>query len=150
MFVATFWTPEQDDALRSMVEDDKSVSEIARSLKKTTGAISGRCHRLKISVGARRPPKPVKTAKQVAETKQPYSIPFTPTEFECRRVSLDDWKPGECLFPVNHADEGEIHIFCGNVAMDGRRYCRPHFKRSVGAGTPAERRATKDLERARA
>lgn len=150
MFVATFWTPEEDDALSRMVSDGNPVAQIARALKKTTGSVSGRCHRLKISIGAKRPPRPVKSAQQIADTKPPFTIPFKPTEFECRRVPMSELAAGDCRWAVNHADEGEQHLFCGNSVMEGQRYCRPHFKRSIGPGTPAERRATKDLERARA
>lgn len=43
---------------------------------------------------------------------------------------LADLKANECRWPVNDADHGEAHLFCGAPAATGKPYCPDHYQRA--------------------
>jgi hypothetical protein len=53
-------------------------------------------------------------------------------------VALVDLDRGMCKWPVS---EGRPFLFCGCKADEGSTYCPSHYRRSLGTGTPSERKA---------
>jgi len=51
--------------------------------------------------------------------------------FELKHVDRDGVRG--CRWPVNAADVGELHLFCGDPAEPARPYCATHCQRA-GAG----------------
>lgn len=43
-----------------------------------------------------------------------------------RSILMMELKPGECKFPVNDAEPGEMHLFCGLPANPDKPYCATH------------------------
>lgn len=42
---------------------------------------------------------------------------------------LADLSRQQCKWPVNHAQDGELHLFCGEAVQNGHSYCEmvcPH------------------------
>jgi GcrA cell cycle regulator len=54
-----------------------------------------------------------------------------------RAILLIELGARDCRFPVNRAEPGEAHLFCGRPAAAGRPYCGHHCRRA-GAGYRAE------------
>lgn len=34
----------------------------------------------------------------------------------------------DCRWPVNDAGQGEVHLFCGAAAAEGKSYCADHCR----------------------
>lgn len=49
---------------------------------------------------------------------------------DTRRVPLANLRPGQCSWPVNDAQLGEKHLFCGLEATSGLPYCPHHHDRA--------------------
>lgn len=49
----------------------------------------------------------------------------------------------ECRWPVNDADKGELHLFCGAPAVGP--WCECHRRKSIGIGTRSEQIAPRVL-----
>lgn len=49
-------------------------------------------------------------------------------------VALLDLPPNGCRWPVNQAPRGEEHLFCGELRLEGKSYCRKHHALSVAKG----------------
>lgn len=54
-----------------------------------------------------------------------------------RALRLVDLGSRDCRFPINQAEPGVEHLFCGRPTAIGRPYCRHHCRRA-GAGYRAE------------
>ncbi len=46
----TFWTPEEDNCLRRLVEAGRPIEFVAAELKRSVKAVKGRAHMLRISL----------------------------------------------------------------------------------------------------
>ncbi|MHB2265013.1 GcrA family cell cycle regulator [Aliihoeflea sp. PC F10.4] len=63
-----------------------------------------------------------------------------------RRLPLPNLDWSDCRFPVNEAERGETHLFCGKPVVGGKvLYCAHHAARCVGSGTEGERSAARVL-----
>jgi GcrA cell cycle regulator len=161
-----FWTPEQDTRLADFLRDGKSASEIGAELGVSRNAVVGRVHRnpelAKIGF-ARSPgkqgPRQRKSDKPRARPRIAVVSPsilfdhapavplpepvFIPGERHTVGRPILMLGHGECRWPVNDADRGELHLFCGAPA-DGS-WCECHRRRSTGKGTESERTAPRVL-----
>ncbi|WP_417878507.1 GcrA family cell cycle regulator [Vibrio sp.] len=36
----------------------------------------------------------------------------------------------QCKWPVNRAQTGELHLFCGEAVQSGRQYCEDHCRKA--------------------
>jgi hypothetical protein len=54
-----------------------------------------------------------------------------------RAILLVELGARDCRFPVNRAEQGQAHLFCGRPAAPGRPYCGHHCRRA-GAGYRVE------------
>ena len=126
--------------MRRLADEGLTAQRIAVELDRTSHSVVGRCHRLRIKLGVSRRNGTVPSSPFLSIEK----LPFTPTTFECRAISMMDEAfktAGVCKWPVNHVEDPRDHLFCGNATREGEAYCPSHMKRSRGSGTPAERRA---------
>ena len=139
--LAEYWTEQEDDWLRRMVAEGMTAAKIGNSMSRSVSSIVGRCHRLDVRLGEGRSSNNGITSASV--TLPVAKLPFTPTEFECKRIGMADpsFTARSCKWPVNHAEDPRDHLFCGNATGEGVSYCRAHLRWNRGRGTPAERRA---------
>lgn len=157
-----FWTPEQDARLKALLIDRMSASQIGAKLGVSRNAVVGRVHRNKelAAIGFARSSgkqgrKSVNTKPRRIAVVSPSilfdhapSIPLPEPEY-VHGERLTVGRPihmlghGECRWPVNDADKGELHLFCGAPA-DGP-WCECHRRRSISRGTESERAASRVL-----
>ncbi len=43
---------------------------------------------------------------------------------------LADLSRHQCRWPVNHAQDGELHMFCGETVQIGHPYCDEHCQKA--------------------
>jgi GcrA cell cycle regulator len=163
----TNWAPEHSDALRKLIAERLSFSEIAAAINKqfktsySRNATLGRARRMGLA-GPARPEEPSGVSswlnrlgeRRPAKLKPPGLRRAMPSAFEgteapklrCvgiepRRLSLIQLEHGDCRYPYGGDEEGEVITFCGHPRRPGSSYCTPHFHLSRGPGTPSERAA---------
>lgn len=51
---------------------------------------------------------------------------------------LADLDRRDCRWPVNDADQGQVHMFCGAPAVEGKPYCADHYRLAYRAKGQAE------------
>lgn len=68
-----------------------------------------------------------RSKKAAAPTPQ---APRTAYDLASRHVSLADLGRWECRWPVNRAEPGEEHLFCGHRTKIGLSYCPHHMARN--------------------
>lgn len=165
------WTEARVEQLKALWSEGLSCSQIAAAMGGTTrNAVIGKVHRLKLSQRrlARRsgplkqrppltprPPKArVRPAPKPSEKPRQIKPDIAPEPFE---FSVSAWQPipGSIPVTIEHATgckwpvgEGAYTVsasslFCNCTPVEGKPYCAEHMARSVGAGTPSERRAVK-------
>lgn len=139
------WTEEMCSALEEGIRAGLSYTKIGKRLGVSRNAAVGKAHRLGIAdLSLRRPgfdrkpavkrnfkrmvPKRARPAKPVQV--KPIALP----EPKTRAILLEAIEPGECKWPVNDAQPGEEHLFCG--VPHGREaqeqpYCDYHMQRNV-------------------
>lgn len=84
------------------------------------------------------------------EIPAPKPVRHIPSRVVCREITLLELKKGDCRWPCNTPERGEVFLFCGLPADPDRSYCARHHMRSVSRGTPSERAAGPVLARAAA
>lgn len=80
----------------------------------------------------------------------PKPVRHIPSRVVCREITLLELKKGDCRWPCNTPERGEVFLFCGLPADPDRSYCAHHYMRSIGRGTDSERAAGPVLARAAA
>jgi hypothetical protein len=164
--MATAYTQEEVDAIANWLVDDLSAGEIARRLSDrrrchvSRSAIIGIVHRNKRlkaiglsrdSGGQKKQPMRASNigGKKEGRAFGHLGVPVvvkarlvddgvTPHVYDgaARHVPLAELKPKECRWPVNHAAQGEPHLFCG-MPSEHDVYCPHHRRRAAGEARAA-------------
>lgn len=53
-------------------------------------------------------------------------------------LRLADLLRHQCRWPINHANIGELHMFCGETVQTGRPYCREHCRKAYTGKAPTK------------
>jgi len=145
------WPKEKTKELIRLVNLNLTGSQIAREMKTTRSAISGRCHRLGIQItGAEKPPTLAHAARAAAPVKRPR--PFTmpaahkrtsmrsapslpkPTleTFDPVRISIAGLDETTCRWPLGDPKTADF-AYCGRTdkARITDPYCIGHTKIAV-------------------
>lgn len=64
----------------------------------------------------------------------PLSVPVEARYYDAAamHLRLEDLRGHQCRWPVNDAQRGEPHLFCGHRSVDGSSYCAHHKARAAG------------------
>lgn len=149
------WTQAEDAVLRTEWKQGHTASLIARMIsarfgtRRSRNSVIGRKRRLglpdrvtpvravQIRKRVRRKP-PVKLVEPVPKPVPP-PVPPRP-EAPMRRVEITQLARNECRWPVNDAQGGEEHLFCGRKQADGSSYCTGHLERSISKQSESARK----------
>jgi hypothetical protein len=141
-----FRTEDRVAELRRLVALNLPSSEIALRLSTKFGELVSR----NAVIGKRARltgPEPMKKRRriiknEVMEVDEPAELPTTVAEILAHAVPLLELENHHCRWPVAM----DPYLACGHPSADvaeRRPYCATHYARSVGNGTPSERRALK-------
>ena len=158
------WNDDTLAKLRDLHKAGFACSYIAGVLGTTRNAVIGKIHRMGLngkvytpspraerpkaaaSPPKRRPPaqpKPIPRPRIVPRQPEPPMLEVLPlpNAWEpiagTEPVALVDLDRGMCKWPVSDRP----FLFCGCKAEEGASYCPSHQRRSLGTGTPSERKA---------
>lgn len=51
-------------------------------------------------------------------------------------LRLADLSRNQCRWPINHANTGELHMFCGEAVQIGHPYCDEHCRKAYTGKVP--------------
>lgn len=156
------WDEDAVNKLRHYHGAGLSASQIGGILGTTRNSVIGKIHQLRLN-GRVHAPKPraarpkvaakpaVRRMQQAKPIPRPRIIVPEPPMLDvlplpnawepisdAEPVALVDLDRGMCKWPVS---EGRPFLFCGCKAEEGASYCPSHQRRSLGTGTPSERKA---------
>ena len=157
------WSDEALDRLRTMVAKGYSAGQIARAWGVTRNTIGARIKKLGLERGApddvvkmaatipqparksrAKPPEELKKRGAPKDKPVPPAKPPGPRALPADEALTEtalhtvDLQAGRCKWPLNDGEPEWLH--CGADADDGP-YCENHRRKSIGAGTYAERTA---------
>ena len=121
--IASAWTVEKVQQLRTLWLDGVHIVEIAAKLDMTKGQISGKSQRLGLPM---RKPGPVTQTRRYE--KAPVCKPPAVAEAAKatpRFVSLMNLLSGDCRWPMGDPRDPGF-LYCGDNVRDGSSYCAAH------------------------
>lgn len=121
------WTPELTESLIRMWATGASYTQIARALRVTRSAVSGKVDRLGLSnEGRARPPrKPAQARSKPSLVPVPPSFPPEPAPLAVRPVKNGDQQFHHCRYGFGDPATEEFR-FCGATRTKGW-YCDTHW-----------------------
>lgn len=136
------WTQEHVEIIRTMLLDNKPASKIASVLGRSRNAVLGKIHRernLKDAAALRYQPKSKYAPGKNPNSRRPMKVKPPKPQGNEENIPLpkstDEWpwvgrplvklEAGMCLWSVNDAAVGELHLFCGEP-ISAHRYCARH------------------------
>ena len=156
------WNDDALAKLRDLHKAGLSCSQIGSVLGTTRNAVIGKIHRMGLNgktyvpkprgerpkmaakpTGRRmQRPQPAPRPRVIAPEPPMLDVLPLPNAWEpipgTTPIALVDLDRGMCKWPVS---EGRPFLFCGCKAEEGASYCLSHQRRSLGTGTPSERKA---------
>lgn len=164
------WTEEHSEALRKLLANGMSYSEIAEAINTkfntvySRNATIGRARRMGLSGPDRlkdlpihwpEPPPEPGTARLHRSRERHASGFMRPmpvfeimqtvklrcVEIDPRHLSLRDLESGDCRYPYGGDTDGEAITFCGHPRRRGSSYCAVHFHLTRRPATASERAA---------
>jgi len=139
------WTKEEEEELASLINENKSIGQIARHFKLSKGSIAGKASRMGLKFKYR-----VKRQKQQLQGRskkycfgRSYKIfpeQTTPYQFKdhqplknSKPVPLEDLKNNQCSFPFGTKTP---YLFCGIRKKDNSKsYCEHHMSLAYVVGS---------------
>lgn len=138
------WTKEQIDTMRSLRNQGFACSYIALQIKKSKGAVIGKCARLGIHVPGdvelkRKPRKKVEGKGppgfgKKGRQQNPRTTQKIPNELVTRQYEplgkpkrIEQLAAGDCRWPCGDPKDPAFR-FCGATAKEGKPYCAHHAK----------------------
>lgn len=158
---------ERADAVRPLVKEDLSASEIARHfVGASRNAVIGVVHRNGMALTRRRSapkesqpvPRPLpsgqRSAHPVLPTEPAAATPNIASPTEAAPPAMKASEPvlfiatvdRQCRWPLwgfHDKPKADAMFVCGSPTPDGRPYCTHHAEKSRGEGMPCERRAVR-------
>ncbi len=117
------WTEEEDAALRRMLAEGQTFTQIGIKLGCTKNAAIGRSHRIANvrHPGRQKPPTPAKVVSF-----QKLFVAKPAKEPRSRKLKLHQLDANTCRWPGENAP----FTFCGHLVFPGTPYCEAHARRS--------------------
>lgn len=148
--IASTWTQERVEELKSCLNAGFSSSQIARQIGVTRNAVIGKIARLKLvrvndalvrEREHRRAPSVrhprIVTQHQILKALRAMPerlVPPAPSQ-NANRCSLLELGQGKCRWPINEPG-AENFCFCGDKPVDGLPYCAPHARMAYSPARP--------------
>jgi GcrA cell cycle regulator len=134
--VASSWTPERIEQLRTLAAEGLRPSQIAHRMHITELAVVGRCARLNIALGVTPPSKPKgrprRDASPIVEEGDPMFGVAPPAREdawkpigEAEPVALLDTASTSCMWPIGEYDPKQ-QLCCGRPKAAKLPYCAEH------------------------
>lgn len=126
-----YWTPQEDELLKSLIDEGNSASKCAAAIGRTRNAILGRCDRIGISFPARITKHPRQPRKRPYVPRGNHGKRRAPSYYDAPEIVANPvpyFQNTGCPEIVDMGTGVHDRLCCGAPRFPGEHYCAHHCR----------------------